>query len=176
MAPVQQLEVVGRWYVQHAAIRHWYSLLCNYIVFPFFNCFCPFRFHSFVCLFVCLFLIWYPRREAGDVWCLPHVWNLRLSFDSTLLPPLLFFRLVLWLFLSDLFSAFWPILLNFFQKILQYFSLRSRLFCNGSCLAARRRKLVGDMCRMLPYGTGIWCYAFIYIYIFYCFCSFPFYT
>ena len=68
-----------------------------------------------------------PPKEAGDVWCLPLVWNLRLSFDSTLLPPLLFFRLVLWLFLSDLFSAFWPILLNFFQKILHYFSLRDRL-------------------------------------------------
>ena len=27
------------------------------------------------------------------------------------------------------FSACWPFLLNFFQKILQYFSLRDRLFC-----------------------------------------------
>ena len=32
------------------------------------------------------------------------------------------------LFLSHLFSVRWSILLNFFQKILQYFSLRNRLF------------------------------------------------
>ena len=52
-----------------------------------------------------------------------------LSFDSTLLSPLLFFCLVLLLFLSYLFSACWPILLNFSQKILQHFSSRDRLFC-----------------------------------------------
>ena len=50
-----------------------------------------------------------------------------LSFDSTLLSPLLFICLVLLPFLS--FSASWSFLLNFFQKILQYFSLRERLFC-----------------------------------------------
>ena len=86
-----------------------------------------------------------------------------LSLDSTLLSPLLFFYLVLLLFLSYLFSACWSILLNFFQKILQYFSLRDRLFFwYGSCLAARRSKLVGGMCSMLPFGTGIGCFAFIF--------------
>ena len=82
------------------------------------------------------------------------------------------FCLVLLLFLSYLFSACWPILLNFFfsRKFLQYFSLRCRLFWYRSCSAARRSKLVGDMCSMLPYGTGICCYAFIYF--FYCFLYF----
>ena len=62
------------------------------------------------------------------------------------------------------FSACWPILLKFFQSILQYFSLRDRpFFWYGSCLAARR-KLVSDMCSMLPYDTDICCYAFIYIF------------
>ena len=52
-----------------------------------------------------------------------------LSFDSALLSPLLFF-LPSPVTLSLLsFSACWPFLLNFFQKILQYFSLRDRLFC-----------------------------------------------
>ena len=31
----------------------------------------------------------------------------------------------------------------------------------GSCLAARRSELVSSICSMLPYGTGICCYAFI---------------
>ena len=81
-----------------------------------------------------------------------------LSFDSTLLFPLLFFCLVLLIFLSYLFSACWFILLNFFQKILQYFSVRDRLFCMA-CLAARRSRW---LCSKLPHGTGICYYAFIY--------------
>ena len=98
-----------------------------------------------------------------------------LSFDSTLLFPLLFLCLVLLLFRSYLFSACWPILLNFFQKIVQYFLLRDRLFLCGSCIVARRSKLVGGICSMLPYDTGICCYAFIlYFRIFYCFCPFLF--
>ena len=94
-----------------------------------------------------------------------------LSFDSTLLSPVLFFCLILLLFLSYLlfFSACWPFLLNFFQKILQYFSLIDRLFLYDSCLAARRSKLVGSMCSMLPYGTDICFYAFIYFCLFVCF-------
>ena len=62
-----------------------------------------------------------PRREAGDVWRLPPVWNLRaviwfhFAISSLVLLPTL----------SVLsFSACWPFLLNFFKKILQYFSLR----------------------------------------------------
>ena len=35
------------------------------------------------------------------------------------------------------------------------------------CLAARRSELVGGMCSMLPYGTGICCYAFIYCFEFF---------
>ena len=84
-----------------------------------------------------------------------------LSFDSTLLSPLLFFCLVLLLFLSYLLSACWLILLNFFQKILLHFLLRDRLFLYGSCLTARRRNLVGGICSVLPYDTGICCYSFM---------------
>ena len=47
-----------------------------------------------------------------------------LSFDFTLLSPLLFFCLVLLLFMSYLFSASWSILLNFFQTILPIFFVR----------------------------------------------------
>ena len=83
-----------------------------------------------------------------------------LSFDSTLLSPLLFVCLVLLPFLSYRFLPAGPFL-NFFQKILQYFSLRDRLFLYGSCLAVRRRQFVGGMCSVLPYDTGICCYAFI---------------
>ena len=50
-----------------------------------------------------------------------------LSFDSTLFSPLLFFCLVLLLFLSYLFSACWPILLNDFENTLQHFSLKDIL-------------------------------------------------
>ena len=84
-----------------------------------------------------------------------------LSFDSTLLSPLLFFCLVLLPFLSYCFLPAGPFFSTFFQKILQNFSLRDRLFLYGSCLAVRRRQLVGGMCSMLPYDTGICCYAFI---------------
>ena len=70
-----------------------------------------------------------PKREARDVWCLPLSGISGLSFDSTLLYPLLFICLVLLLFLSSVFSACWSILLIFFEKILLYFSLRERLLC-----------------------------------------------
>ena len=70
-----------------------------------------------------------PRREAGDVWCLPPVWNLRAAiwFHFAISSLVLLPRPVTLSVLS--FSACWPFLLNFFQKILQYFSLRDRLFC-----------------------------------------------
>ena len=54
-----------------------------------------------------------------------------------------------------------PFSWTFSRKFFQYFSLRDRLFLYGSCLAARRSKLVGGMCSMLRYGTGICCCAFI---------------
>ena len=69
-----------------------------------------------------------PRREAGDVWCLPPVWNLRaviwfhFAISSLVLLPSSV-TLSVWSF-----SACWPFLLDFFQKILQYFALRDRLF------------------------------------------------
>ena len=82
----------------------------------------------------CLCWLWLahgscPRREAGDVWCLPPVWNIRAvswfhfaSASLVLLPSPVTLSVLS-------FSACWPFLLNFSQKILQYFSLRDRLFC-----------------------------------------------
>ena len=75
-----------------------------------------------------LLCIWPPKGGWG---CLmsPPVWNVRaviwfhfaISCLSLLPSPVT---------LSVLsFSACWPFLLNFFQKILQYFSLKERLFC-----------------------------------------------
>ena len=51
-----------------------------------------------------------------------------LSFDSILLSPLVLLPSPVTLSVLS-FSACWPFLLHFFQKILQYFSLRDRLFC-----------------------------------------------
>ena len=70
-----------------------------------------------------------PQREAGDVWCLPPVWNLRavIWFHFAISSLALLPSPVTLSVLS--FSACWSFLLNFFQKILQYFSLRDRLFC-----------------------------------------------
>ena len=69
-----------------------------------------------------------PQREAGNVWRLPPVWNLRAVIwfhfaisSLVLLPSPIIFSV--WSF-----SACLSFLLNFFQKILQYFSLRDRLF------------------------------------------------
>ena len=53
-----------------------------------------------------------------------------LSFDSTLLSPLVLLPSPVSVTLSVLsFSVCWSILLNFFQKILQYFWFRDWLFC-----------------------------------------------
>ena len=80
-----------------------------------------------------------------------------LSFDSTLLSPVLFFCLVLFLFLTYFLSTCWSILLNFFQKILPRFFVKTKAFLYGPCSAARGSKLVGGMYNMLPYGTCICC-------------------
>ena len=120
-----------------------------------------------------------PRREAGDVWCLPPVWNLRdvIWFHFAISSLVLLLSPVTLSILS--FSACWCFLLNSFQKILQYLSSRDGLFflcVYDSCLADRRSKLVGGMCNMLPYGTGFCFYAFIlYFIIFHCFCPFLFF-
>ena len=114
----------------------------------------------------------------SDVSLLPGISGL--SFDSTLLSPLLFFCLVLLLFLSYLFfSFFFCHLVHFPELFLELFSIffvKRQAFLYGSSLAARRNKLVGGMCSMLPYGTGICCHAFIYYFLIcYCSCSFLFY-
>ena len=55
--------------------------------------------------------------------------------------------------------------------------VKRQAFLYGSCLVVRRSELVGGMCSMLPYDTGICYYAFIYfLNFFYCFCPFLFYT
>ena len=85
-----------------------------------------------------------------------------LSFDSTLLSPLLFFLptpVTLSVLSLSCLLAHSPAL--FPQKVLQYFSSRDRLFLYGSCSTVRRSKLVGGMCSVLTNGTGIGCYAFI---------------
>ena len=43
------------------------------------------------------------------------------------------------------------------------FFVKRFAFLYGSCLAVRRRQLVGGMCSMLPYDSGICCYAFIFL-------------
>ena len=87
--------------------------------------------HMFCKVCRCIINVLYhdPRREAGDVWCLPPVWNLRavIWFHFAISSLVLLPSPVTLSVLS--FSACWPFLLNFFQKILQYFSLRDRLFC-----------------------------------------------
>ena len=60
-----------------------------------------------------------PQREAADVWCVPPVSGL--SFDSTLLSPLLFFCLVLLLFLSCLFLPAGPFFWTFAGKFFNIF-------------------------------------------------------
>ena len=125
--------------------------------------FTNFRAHEF---FVYIMISFYalnltPQREAGDVWCLPPVWNLRavmwfhFAISSLVLLPSPVTLSVLSI------TACWPFLLNFFQKIVQYLSLRDSFFVCGPCLAVRRSELVGGMCSMLPYDTGICYYAFM---------------
>ena len=84
---------------------------------------------------------------------------LSLTFDSSFPSPLLLFSLVLMLFLSCHFAANGPFpwLFFFLQKMLYIF----RLFLYGSCWAAKTLYLVGGMCSLLPYGTGICHYTFI---------------
>ena len=77
-----------------------------------------------------LFSAWQtPKGRPGMSDVSPLYGIFGLSLNSTLLSPLLFLCLVLLLSLSYLFSACWSIFLNSFQRILQYFLLRGRLFC-----------------------------------------------
>ena len=61
-----------------------------------------------------------PRREAGDVRC-PLSGSSELSFDSTLLSPLLFFCLVLVPFLTYLFLPDGPFSWTFSKKFFNIF-------------------------------------------------------
>ena len=67
-----------------------------------------------------------PEERPGMSDVSPLLGISGLSFDSTLLSPLLFFCLVLLLFC--LFSACWSILLNFFQKILPIYFVKRYAF------------------------------------------------
>ena len=84
-----------------------------------------------ICVLSSLFLFFWPLK--GDWGCLMSLLSgiSRLSFDSTLLSPLLFFSLVLLVFLSYLlfFLSVGPFFWTFSRKFFQYFSLRDRLFC-----------------------------------------------
>ena len=75
--------------------------------------------------FVCMS----PEGRPGMSDVSPPVWNLRavIWFHFAISSLVLLPSPVTLSVLS--FSACWPFLLNFFQKILQYFSLRDRLFC-----------------------------------------------
>ena len=94
-----------------------------------------------------------------------------LSFDSTLLSPLLFFCLVLIQFLSYLFLPAGPFFWTFFfsRKFFNIFHLGDRLFLYGSCLAARRSKLSvvhAACCHM----ALVFAVRHLYVYFFNCFC------
>ena len=102
------------------------------------------------------------RREAEDVWYLSLVLNLRVVVWYYLTIPCLFLlqSTVKLLFLSCPFSANGPFMLLFFpQKILRYSSLWDRLFCMAVVQQLWDDKLVGGICSMLPYDTGICYYA-----------------
>ena len=120
----------------------------------------------------CQFLQGPPKGGRGCLMC-PAVWNhgavlwfhfpvsslaflsgiMGLSFDSTFLSPLLLFCLVI-------FSANGPF--SWFRSLENsptYLSLRVRFCLYGSGWAAMRWQLVGGMCWLLLYGTGICHYA-----------------
>ena len=95
------------------------------------------RAHACVCVCICTFyvrivvvqhqgtfvivLYWHPRREAGDVWCLPPVWNLRAVIWFHFASPLLFFCLVLFPFLSYRFLPAGPFVETFSRKFFNIF-------------------------------------------------------
>ena len=119
----------------------------------------------------------HPRREAGDVWCLPPVWNLRaviwlhFAISSLVLLPSPVTLSVL------SFSACWPFILNFFQKILQYFSLRDRLFCMAPVWRLGEDSW-SVVCAACCHITLVFAIMHLYniFYIFHCFGHFLFYT
>ena len=96
----------------------------------------------------------------SDVSPLPGI--SRLSFDSTLLSPVLFSCLVLLPFLSFLFLPA-GLSSQLFPENSSIFFVKRLAFLYCSCSAARRSKLVGGVCSMLPCGTGICYYAFFVV-------------
>ena len=106
---------------------------------------------------------WYnPEGRLGMFDASPLSEISELLFDSTLLSPLLFFCLLPLLFLSSLFFLpTGPFFWLFSQKFFSIFHFEiGFFFIYSSCFAARRSKFVGNMCSMLPYGSGICCHAF----------------
>ena len=110
-----------------------------------------------------------------SIWCLPLVWNLRavIWFHFAISSLVLLPSPVTLSVLS--FSACWSILLNFFQKILQYFSLRDGFFM--ACV--QQLGEVSWSVVMICAAAAIWhWYLLLCIYIilifFYCFCLFLF--
>ena len=109
-----------------------------------------------------------PRREAGDLWCLPPIWNLRAVGLISLfyIYLLLFFCLVLSLFLSYpfLLLAHFPDFFSLQQlPTLNFHLLKGRLFCVA--LVSFFEHLEGEYVSwwyMLPYGTAVGLYAFIW--------------
>ena len=80
-----------------------------------------------VCCHVLIFCVFPPKGRLGMSDVSPLSGISRLSFDSTLLSLVLLPSPDTLSVLS--FSACWSFLLNFFQRILQYFLLRDRLLC-----------------------------------------------
>ena len=100
-----------------------------------------------------------------------------LSFDSTLLSILLFFCLTLLLFLSYIFFCLLVHSPELFPENYSIFLVKKQAFLYGSCLAARRSKLVSGMCSMLPccHMALVFNVMILYtIFLFYCFCPFLF--
>ena len=115
-------------------------------------------FFLFIC---CVFMMRLKtaRRGAGDVWCHPSVWNLRAVISVP-------FHILCLVFLS---SSLACLVLSFFSADAKknyvcfnfYVWLFSRNFSNIFCFLyssswTARWHLVGGMCSLLPYGTGIW--------------------
>ena len=95
-----------------------------------------------------------PCLESQGCHLIPLCYHLSCSYPSCLI----FFCLLV---LSS----------ELFPENTSIFFIRRQAFLYDSCLAARRSKLVGGMCSMLPYGTGIRHYAFISFFLFLFFVS-----
>ena len=116
-------------------------------------------------------------REAGDVWCLPLVWDIRTviwfqcTISALVLLPTPTALCLVFLFCLQAHSCYF----FFPQKILQFFSSRERLFCIALVLQLGDDSWWVD-CTACRHLTLV--FAIIHFYIstyFVCFCSFLFY-